>query len=185
MAVPSPSPDAKSALRAEGLRLRREFARGLTSEARAELEQALARIVLPHLAGAAVIAAYHPLQDEIGPAAIVAGRRVVLPWFASRDAAMGWREGPAVAPGPWGMQPADDAPALVPDVVLVPLVLADRNGGRLGRGKGHYDRALADLAAVAIGLAWDHQVSDVALPCDPWDARLDALATPSEWIQCG
>jgi 5-formyltetrahydrofolate cyclo-ligase len=186
MAVPSPSPDAKRDLRGEGLRLRREFARGLTPAARAGLEAALARIVLPHLAGANMIAAYDPLPDEISPAAITAGRRVALPWFADRAAAMGWREGPATAMGPWGVaQPADDAAVLVPDVVLVPLVLADRSGGRIGRGKGHYDRALADLGAVAIGLAWDIQLSDTALPCDSWDARLDAIATPSEWIQCG
>ena len=75
-------------------------------------------------------------------------------------------------------QPADDAAVLVPDIVLVPLVLADRSGGRLGRGKGHYDRALAGLDAVAIGLAWDVQLSDTALPLDSWDARLDAIATP-------
>ena len=185
MAVPSPSPSSKSALRGEGLRRRRDFARGLTPAARAELEEALARIVLPHLAGASMIAAYDPLPDEISPA-IIAGRRVALPWFAGREAAMGWREGPASAIGPWGVaQPADDAAVLVPDVVLVPLVLADRSGGRIGRGKGHYDRALADLDAVAIGLAWDIQVSDTALPCDSWDMRLDAIATPTEWIQCG
>jgi 5-formyltetrahydrofolate cyclo-ligase len=186
MAVPSLPPDAKSALRREGLRRRREFARGLTPAARAELEEALARIVLPNLAGAKVIAAYDPLPDEISPAAITAGRRVALPWFADRAAAMGWREGPAAGIGPWGVaQPVDDAAVLVPDVVLVPLVLADRWGGRIGRGKGHYDRALADVRAVAIGLAWDIQVSDAALPCDSWDARLDAIATPSEWIRCG
>ena len=38
MAVPSPSPESKSELRAEGLRLRRDFARSLTGELRAELE---------------------------------------------------------------------------------------------------------------------------------------------------
>lgn len=190
MAVPSPSPTSKSQLRAEGLRVRRDFARALTPEARAEFEAALARIVLPHLAGAAVIAAYDPLPDEISPVALLAGlapgQRVALPWFAAREAAMAWREGPAVAIGPWGVaQPADDAATLVPEIVLVPLVLADRSGGRLGRGRGHYDRALADLGAVAIGLAWEFQLSDTALPRDPWDARLDALATPTKWRRCG
>src|SRR3954467_851867 len=109
MAVPSPtspSPD-KSDLRAEGLRLRREFSRSLTAPLRAELEDALARLLLPHLLTARVVAAYHPLRDEISPYPILAGlgdgQRAALPWFAGRDARMLWREAPAREPSPWGV----------------------------------------------------------------------------------
>jgi 5-formyltetrahydrofolate cyclo-ligase len=194
MAVPSPSPDIKSELRAEGLRLRRDFARSLTPELRAELEAALARLVLPHLAGARVVAAYHPLRDEISPAAIISGlgdgQRAALPWFVDRDARMLWREAPATEPSPWGvLQPPPEAEALAPDIVLVPLVLADRSGTRIGHGKGHYDRALAHLRegghAFTIGLGWESQVVDGPIPADPWDMKLDAIATPGGWIQCG
>jgi len=198
MAVPSPySPPAKSDLRAEGLRLRRDFARSLAPKLRATLEAELARLVLPHLAGARVIASYHPLNDEIGPAAILAGlsegQRVALPWFADREARFLWREGPATEPGPWGvLQPAGEAQALAPDAVLVPMVpvvLADRRGTRIGHGKGHYDRALAHLRqgdpVFTIGLCWESQLGDAALPADPWDVKLDAIATPKEWVTCG
>ena len=132
MVVPSPSPPpAKSDLRAEGLRRRRDFARSLTPALRTRLEAELARLVLPHLAGARIVGAYHPLRDEIGPAAILAGLtgtlRVGLPWFADRDADFLWREGPVREPGSWGvLQPPAGAAALAPDVVLVPVVLADR-----------------------------------------------------------
>ena len=194
MAVPSPSPDTKSELRAEGLRLRRDFARSLTGELRAELEAELARLVLPHLAGARVVAAYHPLRDEISPYSILAGlgdgQRAALPWFAHRDARMLWREAPASEPSPWGvLQPPPQAEALAPDIVLVPLVLADREGTRIGHGKGHYDRALSHLReggqAFTIGLGWESQIVDGPIPPDPWDMKLDAIATPNEWIQCG
>lgn len=195
MAVPSPSPPpGKSDLRARGLRARRDYARSLPPEPRAALEADLAGLVLPHLAGARVIAAYHPLRDEIDPAAIVAGlgrgQRFALPWFAHRDAQFLWREGPATEPGPWGVaQPPAGAAALAPDIVLVPVVLADRAGARIGHGKGHYDRALAHLRAAgtvfAIGLCWESQLSEAPLPADPWDVRLDAIATPGEWVQCG
>jgi 5-formyltetrahydrofolate cyclo-ligase len=197
MAVPSPSlspaPD-KSALRAEGLRLRREFARSLTPELRTELEDALARLVLPHLIAARVVAAYHPLRDEISPYPIVAGlgagQRAALPWFAGRDARMLWREAPAREPSPWGvLQPPPEAEALAPDIVLVPLVLADRSGTRIGHGKGHYDRALSHLRegnpVFTIGLGWESQIVDGPIPADPWDMKLDAIATPKEWILCG
>jgi 5-formyltetrahydrofolate cyclo-ligase len=195
MAVPSPSPSPdKQGLRAEGLSRRRAFARSLTPALRAELEAALARLVLPHLAGAGIVGAYHPLRDEIGPGAILAGlgphQRVAFPWFAGRDSAFLWREGPAVEAGPWGvLQPAAEAEALAPDIVLVPIVLADRCGTRIGHGQGHYDRALAHLReggrpVLAIGLAWESQIRDAPIPADRWDVKLAAVATPEEWIQC-
>ena len=187
-------PSTKSELRADGLRRRRDFARSLDDAARARLEAALARLVLPHLLGARVVAAYHPLKDEINPAAILAGlgpgQRYGLPWFELRDAIFLWREGPAREPSPWGvLQPPAAAEALAPDVVLVPVVLADRHGTRIGHGKGHYDRALANLRGggrpvMTIGLCWPDQLVDGPLPVDPWDMKLDAIATPGEWIAC-
>jgi len=193
MAVPSPSPSSKSELRAEGLRLRRDFARSLTGALRAELEEALARLVLPHLITARIVAAYHPLRDEVSPypilAGLGAGQRGALPWFAHRDARMLWREAPASEPSPWGvLQPPPEAEALAPDIVLVPLVLADRRGTRIGHGEGHYDRALAHLResnpVFTIGLGWESQIVDKPIPADTWDMKLDAIATPGEWIQC-
>lgn len=154
----------------------------------------MAERVVPHLITARIIAGYYPLRDEVSPLPLLemlgAGQKAVLPWFADRDARMIWRQGPAVEAGPWGMlQPAADAAALAPDLVLVPLVLADRAGTRIGHGKGHYDRALAHLRdggrpVTTIGLAWDMQISDEPLAADPWDQPLDAIATPKEWIQC-
>ena len=194
MVVPSPSP-SKSELRAEGLRRRRAFAQSLTPELRAELEASLARLVLPHLTGARIVGSYHPLADEISPLPIVAGlaggQRHGIPWFADRDTGFLWREGPATEPSPWGaLQPPATAEALAPDIVLVPVVLADRHGVRIGHGKGHYDRALAHLRqsgrpVFTIGVAWENQVIEEAIPADPWDMRLDAIATPKEWIICG
>lgn len=193
MAVPSPS-SSKSDWRAEGLRRRRAFAYGLEEAARTSLERALADRVLPHLMGARVVAAYQPLKDEISPLPIVAGlgagQRCAFPWFAHRDAIFLWREGPATEPGPWGvLQPPPEAEVLIPDVVLVPIVLADRRGVRIGHGKGHYDRALANLEqsgrpVMTIGLCWPDQLIDGPLPAEPWDARLDAVATPDEWVRC-
>lgn len=193
MAVPSPPFPSKADLRAEGLRRRRDFAASLSPALRAELETALAAIVMPHLAAAGVVAAYHPLRDEISPQPILngltAGQRAVLPWFAARDSRMLWREAPATEPSPWGvLQPAGDADALSPDLVIVPIVLADRAGTRIGHGQGHYDRALAHLRearpVVAIGIAWESQIADDPIPAEPWDMHLDAIATPKEWIQC-
>ena len=189
MAVPSPP--TKRDLRAEGLKRRRDFARSLAPGLRADLEAQLARLVLPHLIEARVVAAYHPLKDEISAYPILErlgdGQQWALPWFARHDERMIWRAGPATEPSPWGvLQPDASAPPAVPDVVIVPLVMADRAGTRIGHGQGHYDRALAHLREAgpvfAIGIGWDAQINDEALPRDAWDVPLDAIATPREWI---
>jgi 5-formyltetrahydrofolate cyclo-ligase len=180
-------------MRAEALAARRAYARSLPPELRASLEAKLGQIVLPHLVGARIVAGYHPMKDEISPYAVLdllgAGQRAALPWFLDRDARMMFREAPAVEAGPWGvLQPSPEAPAVSPDVVLVPLVLGDRQGTRIGHGKGHYDRALSHLREArtlfTIGIAWESQISDVPIPADPWDVPLDAIATPAEWISC-
>jgi len=193
MAVPShPS---KADRRRRALEARRSYARSLEPGLRAELESKLAEIVAPRLIAAKIVAAYHPLKDEISPypvlAALGAGQRCALPWFLDRDSRMIWREAPAVEPSPWGvLQPSPEAEALAPDTVLVPLVAADRRGTRIGHGKGHYDRALAHLrervggTVFTIGLAWEPQILEEALEPDPWDVPLDAIATPKEWIDC-
>ena len=194
MVVPSPSPFAKSELRAEALERRRAYARSLTPALRARLEAQLAQLVLPHLMSARIVAAYYPLKDEISPASILSklgpGQRAVLPWFLDRDSRMIFREAPASEPSPWGvLQPPPGAAALAPDVLLVPLVAADRAGTRIGHGKGHYDRAIAHLSQSGapprtIGLAWAPQLVEAQIAGDPWDMKLDAIATPDEWIEC-
>jgi 5-formyltetrahydrofolate cyclo-ligase len=193
MVVPSPSPYDKQALRREALAGRRAYAASLEPEVRAELELKLAQIVLPRLLAARIVAGYHPLKDEISPYSILdrlgAGQRAALPWFLDRDSRMLFREAPAVEPSPWGvLQPSGGAEALAPDMVLVPLVAADRHGTRIGHGKGHYDRALSHLRqggeVFTIGLAWEPQILPDPIAADPWDVPLDAIATPGEWIDC-
>ncbi len=193
MAVPSPFPSSKEALRAKGLARRRDYARALTPELRDTLERDLAGIVLPHLLEAKIVAGYHPLRSEVSPYPILerlgAGQRAALPWFLERDARMMFRAAPATEPSPWGvLQPPASAEALAPDLVLVPLVAADRRGTRIGHGKGHYDRALAHLreggTIFTVGLAWEPQILEAPIPADPWDMKLDAIATPKEWISC-
>ncbi len=190
MAVPSPS---KQELRARALERRRSYARSLPPELRTDLENKLARLVLPHLIGARIVAGYHPMRDEISPYAILDllgdGQTPALPWFSDRDARMMFRKAPATEPGPWGvLQPPLHADPVAPDVVLVPLVFADRRGTRIGHGKGHYDRALSHLREAGpvftIGMAWEHQIGAEPIPADPWDVPLDAIATPAEWISC-
>jgi 5-formyltetrahydrofolate cyclo-ligase len=66
------------------------------------------------------------------------------------------------------------------DGFLVPGLGFDKNGARLGRGKGFYDRTLQRSPGEKVGLAFSEQVIKSDLPCDPWDVFMDALVTDKE-----
>jgi 5-formyltetrahydrofolate cyclo-ligase len=73
------------------------------------------------------------------------------------------------------------------DLVLVPGLAFDVQGGRLGRGGGYYDRALADVVASVgrppiFGLAHDWQVVD-AVPGDERDVRVDGVLTERRCVR--
>lgn len=97
-----------------------------------------------------------------------------------------------LCPGAYGLaEPPDGTPldpAAAADVVfLVPGLAFDPAGTRLGRGGGHYDRALADHpAALRIGLACEAQIQS-SLPRDPWDQPMDAVVTERRvlWATAG
>lgn len=67
------------------------------------------------------------------------------------------------------------------DLVLVPGLAFDLDGGRLGRGAGFYDRFLATLPKKTrlVGVAFDEQIVPKA-PRDAFDLPVDALATPTD-----
>lgn len=74
------------------------------------------------------------------------------------------------------------------EVVFVPLAGFDRRGGRIGFGKGWYDRFFSRLSGhgihpVKIGLAFSFQEVP-SVPCDPWDEALDMVVTENEIINC-
>ncbi|MCY7338876.1 MAG: 5-formyltetrahydrofolate cyclo-ligase [Sphingomonas bacterium] len=181
-----PSPD-KAELRAALRERRRAYAASLDRDTRAALEQALDEALAPLFATAQIVAAYHPMTDEIIPLGAMARAKradltVAFPYFVDRDARMTFRTGTPLDPGPWGiLQPAADAAIVSPDLILMPLVAIDRAGNRIGMGKGHYDRVLPGLRAAGarlIGIGWDFQRIDELLAPDPWDIPLDGFASP-------
>ncbi len=71
-------------------------------------------------------------------------------------------------------------------VVFVPGVAFDLLGGRLGRGQGWYDRALASFggAVHTIGLAYETQLEEGPIPTDTWDQRVEYLITEGRIVDC-
>ena len=187
MAVPSPSPADKATARQELRARRKSYAASLSPATREALEADLVRALEPCLFASRIVAAYQPMKDEISPLGVLhraaaLGRQTALPAFVKRDSRMTFRSGSAEEPGPWGLlQPSMAEPAVIPDLILVPLVACDPAGNRIGMGQGHYDRALEGLreGARIIGIGWEFQLLDIPLAPEPWDQPLDAFASPS------
>jgi len=96
-----------------------------------------------------------------------------------------WSPDDPLVPGTFGTsEPSDAAPAVVPDVLLVPMLAFDRQGNRLGYGGGYYDRTLKALRGardggdeiVAIGVAFTGQLRD-KVPVAEGDEPLDWILT--------
>ncbi len=198
MVVPSPpfepslprpeiEPLSKDLLRRAALDARLAYVRTLSDGARERLEQKLAQNLTSLFAGVSVVAAYHPLGSEISPLAAMeearaVGAIVAFPCFTNPAKPFRFIAGDPLEPGPFGiMQPAKRHPTVEPDLVLVPLIAVDGSGTRLGRGKGHYDRALIRLrksGARLIGVGWPMQCLTETIPADDWDVPLDGFASP-------
>ncbi len=68
------------------------------------------------------------------------------------------------------------------DVALVPGIAFDRFGGRVGFGKGCYDKFLDDIKAVKIGFCYDFQLVS-HIETDSNDIAMDFIITEKEFIR--
>ena len=175
----------KAAARKAGFE-RRKAARAEGHDAAA---QRRLRVWLSPFEGMA-LAGYMPIRTEIDPLPVMGDWTgpVCLPVIESSDRPLGfhlWTPECAVVDGPFGARIPASSHAIVPEVLIVPLVAFDRSGGRLGYGGGFYDRTLARLRAagpvVAVGFAYSAQEDD-DLPKEVTDATLDAVVTEAEVI---
>jgi 5-formyltetrahydrofolate cyclo-ligase len=180
-------------LRRAALDARKAFVSTLSDGDRAMLERRLAEHLTSLCAGATVVGGYCPLGSEISPLpameeARAVGAIVAFPCFTNPAKPFRFLAGDPLEPGPFGiMQPARRHPEVQPDLILVPLIAIDSHGTRLGRGKGHYDRALSRLkrtGARLVGVGWQLQRLTETIPTDPWDVPLHGFASPDgvEWF---
>jgi 5-formyltetrahydrofolate cyclo-ligase len=156
-------------------------------------------LALPQVQSAGVAMAFWSFGSEIQTAALILsllerGVRVALPRI----------QGPALEPRLWtpdrpttltsfgAREPQggpDGALSVDPqqiDVVLVPAIAYDRGGSRVGYGGGFYDRFLPTTRpdALRVGIGFDLQLVEGALPSGAFDAGLDMVVTTSQEVSC-
>lgn len=92
--------------------------------------------------------------------------------------------------GPYGLlepKPEEPLPQSLRPLVWVPGLAFDRNGARLGKGGGFYDRYLARpqmRRALTIGLCPDEALAPPGqIPTGPLDVRVDWVVTPTRLLE--
>lgn len=97
-----------------------------------------------------------------------------------------WNIQDALTEGPFGIPEPALTTALIPKLILVPLLAFDAEGYRLGYGGGYYDRTLSRpeyAKSIRLGVAYAFQRTE-SLPRDTHDVRLHAALTEKgiEWF---
>lgn len=173
--------DEKRALRRRIGELAGQYGEEWRREASRQIWERVER--LPQFRRAHTVALYWSLKDEVETHGFVrkwcVSKRIVLPEVRGEE--MVFREyDPAegVTPGAFGIGEARGAecPAAAIDLVVVPGVAFDRSGGRMGRGKGFYDRFLTGCRACKVGVCFGYQLVG-AIPCEEHDVRMDAVVS--------
>jgi 5-formyltetrahydrofolate cyclo-ligase len=78
------------------------------------------------------------------------------------------------------------APLYLIDLIAVPGLAFDRRGFRVGRGKGFYDRFLAqrEVRAIRIALCFHEQLLCEPISVEAHDVPVDIIVTDKEIIHC-
>ncbi|WP_332670600.1 5-formyltetrahydrofolate cyclo-ligase [Aromatoleum sp.] len=114
-------------------------------------------------------------------------RTAALPVVLEKAAPMvfrKWTPGMELSFDRHGIPHPPEGDAIVPDVVLVPCNAFDADGYRLGYGGGYFDRTLAGIDPVAVGVGFESGRIDTAHP-QPHDRPMDWIVTEAGAFRAG
>lgn len=79
--------------------------------------------------------------------------------------------------------PEKELQTVVPPIMVIPGLAFGKKGERLGRGKGYYDRYLADYKGIKVGVALEIQIRN-DIPMDEFDVYMNYVITDKHIYQC-
>lgn len=139
----------------------------------------------PAFRAAYTVLLYHSLPDEVDTHSFIkkwsGKKQILLPVVTGDELKLRIYTGPEdLATGSYGIEePTGDlfTDYTSIDFIAVPGVAFDRNGNRLGRGKGYYDRLLPRIpSAYKVGICFPFQIVE-EVPAEPFDIRMDEIIT--------
>lgn len=167
----------------------RELKRAVPAEEKLLRSEAIMRRVeeSPLFRQAKVVLLYWSMADEVQTHAFVnrwyKDKVVLLPCVVGDDLVLRQYTGPEclVAGEQFGIGEPAGTPVWTDldsvELIMVPGVAFDREGNRMGRGRGFYDRLLKSTPnAAKVGVAYDFQLLD-AIPVEPHDVPMDCVIT--------
>ncbi|MGZ3769929.1 MAG: 5-formyltetrahydrofolate cyclo-ligase [Bdellovibrio sp.] len=90
--------------------------------------------------------------------------------------------------GPYGvMEPSQDSALMnIQELrgVLIPGLVFNKNGNRLGKGKGFYDKTLSAYRGIKVGICFGFQITTDSIPTEAHDVTMDFLVTELGLIDC-
>jgi 5-formyltetrahydrofolate cyclo-ligase len=142
-----------------------------------------------HFQKASSILLYYALKDEVQTQALIdrwADRKEIwLPVVKGEELEIRRYTGrESLHIGAYGIE-EPNGPLLTDlhriELAVIPGMSFDRQGHRLGRGKGYYDRLLPQLRAYTLGICYRFQVAE-EVPCEPFDRAMQAVLTEEGWL---
>lgn len=185
----------KQCLREERLAARET----LSEQERTVLDESITQKLLasPEYAEAAIVLTYVSVSSEVSTRmfiehALREGKTVAVPRClpGHRLEFVAITSLDQLVPAPFSLlEPARDLSALTEDqmndsICIIPALLVDTKGYRLGYGAGFYDRFLSTYSGKKICLAYQQNLSKTELPHTEFDVAVDMVITESDILTC-
>ncbi len=180
--------EEKKKLREELLQLRNEISKDDREKAESAVASKL--LSLASFRFAETVLLYYPIKGEINvlpvaEAAIKAGKQVAFPLCDTESSTMTYHivsDLKELKKGSYGIpEPSSELPVYTPskdknDLIIIPAVCFDRQGYRIGYGKGYYDRYLNSFGGTAVGVTF-HKLLRPSVPRGRFDKHVSLIVT--------
>lgn len=145
-----------------------------------KLDQAIGRV------SGRIVSSYWPFRGEPdlrnwAIKVIERGGRIALPVVLRKSEPLEfrvWQPGDPLERGVWNILVPSRGPAVLPDVVIAPVVGFDTANYRLGHGGGYFDRTLAAMPRMPLRIGIGFATAKIAtIYPQPHDIPMDTIVT--------